>query len=112
MLRGDLHAVAEAALRDGPSGLNQFELHVGQPRLPMLAQSATTIQAALDRICPAAVDWKLDGARVQIHVLEDDVKVFTRSLDDITSRVPEVVEMARALRVQSVVLDGEVLALN
>lgn len=112
MLRGDLHAVAEAALRDGPAGLNQFKLHVGQPVLPMLAQSAVTIDEALERTSPAAIDWKLDGARVQVHVLDGDVRVFTRSLDNITSRVPELVEMARALEVRSVVLDGEVLALR
>jgi ATP-dependent DNA ligase I len=112
MLRGDLHAVAEAALRDGPAGLNQFQLHVGQPVQPMLAQSASTIGDALQRICPAAIDWKLDGARIQVHVRGDDVRVFTRSLDDITSRVPEVVEMSRALGVGSIVLDGEVLALK
>ena len=76
----------------------------------MLAQSATTVAEALQRISPAAIEWKLDGARVQIHVLGDDVRVFTRSLDDITARVPELVEMARALPVQSIVLDGEVLA--
>lgn len=112
MLRGDLHAVAEVALRDGPAGLNQFKLHVGQPVQPMLAQSATSIVAALERISPAAIDWKLDGARVQIHVLHDDVRVFTRSLDDITSRIPELVEMARALGTTSLVLDGEALALK
>jgi ATP-dependent DNA ligase I len=112
MLRGDLHAVAEAALRDGPAGLNQFKLHVGQPVQPMLAQSATSIEAALDRISPAAIDWKLDGARVQIHVQNGDVRVFTRSLDDITSRVPEVVEIAQQLNVTSVVLDGEALTLK
>jgi DNA ligase-1 len=112
MLRGDLHAVAEAALRDGPAGLEQFQLHVGQPLQPMLAQSATSIEAALDRICPAAIDWKLDGARVQIHVLNGDVRIFTRSLDDITGRVPELVEMAHAVGASSLVLDGEALALK
>jgi DNA ligase-1 len=112
MLRGDLHAVAEAALRDGPAGLDQFQLHVGQPLQPMLAQLATSVEAALERISPAAIDWKLDGARVQIHVLNDDVRIFTRSLDDITSRVPELVEMARTLGVRSLVLDGEALALK
>lgn len=112
MLRGDLHAVAEAALRDGPAGLSQFQLHVGRPVQPMLAQSAVSIEEALGRISPAAIDWKLDGARVQVHVMDGDVRVFTRSLDDITSRVPELVEMARALGVRSVVLDGEVLALR
>jgi DNA ligase-1 len=112
MLRGDLHAVAEAALRDGPAGLEQFQLRVGQPLQPMLAQSATSIEAALERISPAAIDWKLDGARVQIHVLGTDVRIFTRSLDDITSRTPELVEMARSLGVSSLVLDGEALALR
>jgi DNA ligase-1 len=112
MLRGDLHAVAEAALRDGPDGLNQFRLRVGQPVQPMLAQSATSVAAALERTSPAAIDWKLDGARVQIHRQGADVRVFTRSLDDITSRVPELVEMAQSLDVQSVVLDGETLALK
>ncbi|HEY2592412.1 MAG TPA: ATP-dependent DNA ligase, partial [Chloroflexota bacterium] len=112
MLRGDLHAVAEAALRDGPAGLNEIRLRVGQPVQPMLAQSATSVGAALERASPAAIDWKLDGARVQIHRQGTDVSVFTRSLDDITSRVPELVEMARSLPVSSLVLDGETLALQ
>jgi DNA ligase-1 len=112
MLRGDLSAVAEAALRDGPAGLDEFRLRVGQPVQPMLAQSATSVAAALERAAPAAVDWKLDGARVQVHVLGAETRVFTRSLDDITSRVPEVVEMAQSLGVESLVLDGEVLALR
>jgi ATP-dependent DNA ligase I len=112
MLCGDLGAVAQAGLRDGPAGLSAFHLQVGQPLQPMLAQSATSVRAALDRISPAAVEWKLDGARVQIHVQGEDVHVFTRSLDDITSRVPEVVEVARALNVTSAVFDGEALALK
>jgi ATP-dependent DNA ligase I len=112
MLRGDLGAVAEAGLRDGSAGLGAFRLQVGQPLQPMLAQSANTISEALGRVSPAAVEWKLDGARVQIHVQGQNVRVFTRSLDDITSRVPELVEMAHALPVRSVVLDGEALALQ
>jgi DNA ligase-1 len=112
MLRGDLGAVAEAGLRDGLAGLGTFHLQVGQPLLPMLAQSATSVGEALGRISPAAIEWKLDGARIQIHVLGEDVRIFTRSLDDITSRVPELVEMARSLPVQSIVLDGEALALH
>jgi DNA ligase-1 len=112
MLRGDVGAVAEAGLRDGAAGLATFRLQVGQPLQPMLAQSATSVAEALQRVSPAAIEWKLDGARVQIHVLGEDVRVFTRSLDDITARVPELVEMAHALPVQSIVLDGEVLALQ
>ena len=112
MLSGDLRAVAEAALRDGVAGLSAFKLQVGRPVLPMLAQSATSITAALERTSPAAIEWKLDGARIQVHVLGGDVRIFTRSLDDITARVPELVEMARTLPVQSVVLDGEAIALR
>ena len=112
MLRGDIGAVAEAGLRDGPAGLSAFRLRVGQPLQPMLAQSANSVAEALERVSPAAIEWKLDGARVQIHVLGEDVRVFTRTLDDITGRVPEVVEMARALAVASVVLDGEALVLK
>jgi ATP-dependent DNA ligase I len=112
MLRGDLGAVAEAGLRDGSEGLGTFRLHVGQPLQPMLAQSATSISEALGRISPAAIEWKLDGLRVQIHVQGDDVRVFTRSLDDITSRVPELVEMAHDLAVRAIVLDCEALALQ
>ena len=112
MLRGDVGAVAEAGLRNGAAGLAAFRLQVGQPLQPMLAQSATSIAEALQRTSPAAIEWKLDGARVQIHVVGEDVRVFTRSLDDITARVPELVDMAHALPVQSIVLDGEVLALK
>ncbi|MCA1645416.1 MAG: ATP-dependent DNA ligase [Chloroflexi bacterium] len=112
MLRGDLGVVAEAGLRDGPTGLAVFRLQVGQPLQPMLAQSATSVAQALQRSSPAAIEWKLDGARVQIHARGKDVRVFTRTLDDITSRVPELVEMAHSLPVQSIVLDGEALALQ
>jgi ATP-dependent DNA ligase I len=112
MLRGDLHAVAEAALRDGPASLSAFRLQVGQPVQPMLAQSATSVAAALERASPAAIDWKLDGARIQIHRQHADIHIFTRSLDDITSRVPELVEMAQSLEVSALVLDGEALALR
>jgi len=112
MLRGDLGAVATAALTGGSAGLASFRLEVGRPMLPMLAQTAESVEAALERVHPAAVEWKLDGARIQLHRAGDDVRVFTRSLDDITSRVPEVVEAALALPVASVVLDGEVIALR
>jgi ATP-dependent DNA ligase I len=112
MLRGDLGAVAEAGLRDGAAGLRAFRLEVGRPLLPMLAQSADSIAEALARSSPAALEWKLDGARTQIHVQGSDVCVFTRSLDDITARVPELIEMAQRLPVESLVLDGEVIALR
>ncbi|HXM57787.1 MAG TPA: ATP-dependent DNA ligase [Candidatus Dormibacteraeota bacterium] len=112
MLRGDLGAVAEAALREGTTGLRAFTLHVGRPVQPMLAQTADSIEAALERISPAGVEWKLDGVRAQIHRQGGDVRVFTRSLDDITARVPELVEAALALPVDTAVLDGEAIALQ
>jgi DNA ligase-1 len=112
MLRGDLGAVAAAGARDGAAGLSAFKLEVGRPVLPMLAQSADNVADALQRASPAAVEWKLDGARVQVHVLGREVRVFTRSLDDITARVPELVEMGESLGVSSVVLDGEAIVLR
>ncbi len=112
MLRGDLGVVAAAGLKDGAAGLSAFRLEVVRPVLPMLAQSAESVSEALQRISPAALEWKLDGARIQVHTWGDEVRVFTRSLDDITSRVPEVVELAKTLGVRSIVLDGEVIALK
>jgi DNA ligase-1 len=112
MLRGALPAVAEAALRGGTSALRGFGLEVGRPVQPMLAQSADTPAAALARVGRGAVEWKLDGVRVQIHRDGAEVRVFTRTLDDITTRLPEVVEAALALPVRSVVLDAEVIALR
>ena len=91
-----------------------FRLEVGRPVLPMLAQTARPRRRGRcePRCGPAAVEWKLDGVRVQVHRAGDEVAVFTRSLDDITARVPEVVEAARALPVPRSVLDGEVIALR
>jgi DNA ligase-1 len=112
LLRGDLRAVAEVALRDGAAGLAGFRLEVGRPLAPMLAQPAEDTADALRRAGEAAVEEKIDGARVQIHRDGTEIRVFTRSLDDITARLPEVVELALALPVTTAVLDGEVIALT
>ncbi|HEX4216481.1 MAG TPA: ATP-dependent DNA ligase, partial [Candidatus Dormibacteraeota bacterium] len=112
MLAGDLPAVAEAALAEGLDGLARFHLRLGQPIQPMLAQTAPDLAAALERTGEAAVEWKLDGVRVQVHRVGGEVTVFSRSLDVITDRVPEVVEAALALPARSTVLDGEVIALR
>ena len=112
MLRGDLRAVAAAALADGPAALAGFGLEVGRPVRPMLARPATDVADAIERLGPAAIEWKLDGARVQVHRRDDDVRVFTRSLDDVTDRVPEIVDAARSLPAGAVVLDGEAIALR
>jgi DNA ligase 1 len=112
MLRGALGPVAEAALARGVPGLREFHLQVGRPLQPMLASTAPSIEAAIERVGEAAVEWKLDGVRVQLHKDGDEVRVFTRTLDDVTARVPEVVEIAMALPVRSAVLDGELIALR
>ena len=112
MLRGALGPVAEAALARGREGLAGFRLQVGRPVQPMLASPGADVAAALERLATAALEWKLDGVRVQVHRDGEDVAVFTRSLDDITARVPEVVEAALTLPVRSVVLDGEAIALR
>ncbi len=112
MLGGDLSAVAEAALRSGAAGLEEFRLQVGRPIQPMLAKTATSVDAALERAGTAAVDWKLDGVRIQVHRDGRDVAVFTRTLDAITERVPEIVDAASALPAQAIVLDGEAIALH
>jgi ATP-dependent DNA ligase I len=112
MLRGALGAVAEAALTEGVDGLRAFRLEVGRPLRPMLASSADSLETAFGRVTPAAVEWKIDGVRIQVHRAGDEVRVFTRTLDDITARVPEVVEVALGLPVRAAVLDGEVIALK
>ncbi|MGX2998531.1 ATP-dependent DNA ligase [Streptomyces sp. JNUCC 64] len=113
MLAGSLPDVARALLADGPSALDSFRLAVGRPVLPMLAASAPTVAEAVDRIGgPCAVEEKLDGFRIQAHRDGDAVRVFTRALDDITARLPEVVALVRGLPVGRCVLDGEVLALD
>jgi ATP-dependent DNA ligase I len=112
MLRGALGPVAEAALAAGVPGLRRFHLQVGRPLPPMLASTAPSIEAAMEKVGEAAVEWKLDGARVQVHKAGDEVRVFTRTLDDVTARVPEVVEMVLAVPARSAVLDGELIALR
>ena len=112
MLRGALGPVAQAALASGVPGLRAFRLEVGRPVQPMLASTAPSVEAAMERVGEAAVEWKLDGARIQVHRAGAEVAVFTRTLDDITARVPEVVAAALDLPVGAAVLDGEVIALQ
>ena len=117
MLGGDLPAVAVAGLKAGLSGgavaLEAFTLRVGRPVSPMLAQTATGVADALERHGGTAIfEAKLDGARVQIHRAGDEVTVYTRSLDDVTARLPEVVEATLALPVTDLIADGEAIALR
>ena len=113
MLSGSLPRAAQAALGGGSAALAEFGLQVGQPLKPMLAASEPTIEEALAKIGgPAAVEWKLDGIRVQAHVTDGEARLFTRTLDDITARLPEVVAVLRRLPVASAVFDGELIALR
>ncbi|MGE5828168.1 MAG: ATP-dependent DNA ligase, partial [Micromonosporaceae bacterium] len=113
LLRGELKAVAAAALTGGAAALGEFRLTVGRPLAPMLAQSASGIDEALAATgTPAGVDAKLDGIRIQVHRNGDDVAAFSRSLDDLTARVPEIVAFARQVPADVFVLDGEALAVD
>ena len=113
MLGGDLPAVAAAGLTGGAVALEAFTLQVGRPVGPMLAQTATSVADALDRLGGTAIfEAKLDGARVQIHRAGDQVTVYTRSLDDVTARLPEVVEATLALPVTDLIADAEAIALG
>lgn len=115
MLAGATEPVAVAALTasDPLGALASFGLVVGRPVRPMLAQSAPDVPGAFDALTPpVVVDTKLDGIRIQVHKRGDEVGVFTRSLDDITARVPEIVQVVRGLASSSLVLDGEALAVG
>ena len=113
MLGGNLPAVAAAGLAGGAVALDAFTLQAGRPVGPMLAQTATGVADALEKLGGTAIfEAKLDGARVQIHRAGDEVAVYTRSLDDVTARLPEVVEATLALPVVDLIADGEAIALG
>ncbi|MGW4025276.1 ATP-dependent DNA ligase [Streptomyces sp. NPDC005009] len=112
MLAGSLQTVAEALLADGPGALERFRLTVGRPVLPMLAHSASSVAEAVEKLGACAVEEKLDGIRVQVHRDGDTVRVHTRTLDDITDRLPEVTAAARELRGERFILDGEVISFD
>ncbi|HEV2887477.1 MAG TPA: ATP-dependent DNA ligase [Jatrophihabitans sp.] len=113
MLSASLPMVAAAALDGGSEALAGFGLRVGHPVSPMLAQTAASTGDALSRLGgSAAFEWKLDGIRVQIHRAEDDIRIFTRGLEDVTGRLPEVVDAVRGMGARRLVADAEVLALR
>ena len=110
MVSGDLGAVARTALADGRHGLARMAIRLFRPLKPMLAQTAEDIGQGLAQLGTAALEYKLDGARIQVHREGGDVRVFTRYLDDVTAAVPEIVEAVRKIPISNVVLDGEALA--
>jgi DNA ligase 1 len=111
-IAGSLPVVARAALQGGAAELRTFGIRLFRPLQPMLASPAEDVADAMSRLGRAALDYKLDGARVQVHRSGADVRVFTRGLNDITPSVPELVESVRALPLAEVVLDGEAIALR
>jgi DNA ligase 1 len=109
---GAIAPVAAAALGDGAGALARFSVQLMQPVLPMLAQPAEDLRAALAALGTALVEWKLDGARVQVHKRGDEVRIYTRNLNDVTSRAPEIVAAVRGAAGRELILDGEAIALR
>lgn len=112
MLAGDLGAVAKTAVAEGAAGLGRFAMQLFRPIQPMLAQTANDIAQAMGQLGRAALEFKLDGARIQVHKSGAEVRVYSRLLNDVTAALPEVVEAAQRLPVPTVILDGEAIALR
>jgi DNA ligase-1 len=112
MLAGELAGVAETALTQGQAGLARFRLTPLAPIHPMLAQPAADLDEAMASFGEAALEYKLDGARVQIHKVGTDVRIFSRRLNDVTDRLPDIVRVVAACPARELVLDGEVIALR
>jgi DNA ligase-1 len=112
MVANGITGVAHAALTEGADGLRRFALALMQPAAPMLAQPAAVVTDALRALGTAALEWKVDGARVQVHKCGDDVRVFTRNRNDVTASAPEIVDAVRAASARELILDGEAIALH
>ncbi len=112
MLAGDLARVARSALVDGDAGLSAFQVQVLTPVQPMLADSADSVEDAVAILGDTALEYKVDGARIQVHKAGDLVRVYSRGLREVTPAVPEVVEAAAAFPARDVILDGEVIVLR
>ncbi len=112
MFGGDLALVAATIRREGPAALARFAPRPFVPVAPMLARSVATVEEALADLGPAAAETKLDGVRIQLHKDGDRVRVFTRQLRDVSTNVPEILAIGRALAAASAILEGETLALD
>jgi DNA ligase-1 len=112
MMAGDLTTIAKSALSGGEASLGTFATQLFRPVHPMLAGSADAPDEALEELGEAALEYKLDGARVQVHKSGDEVAVYSRRLNDVTPAVPDIVELVRGLPVRDLILDGEVIALR
>jgi ATP-dependent DNA ligase I len=109
MLSGDLTRTAEIAISEGEDGLRAIGLEIFRPIFPMLASTAATVAEAVGSSERSSVEWKLDGIRIQIHRRGDEIRVYTRNLNDITQSLPGIVAALRALPVRQAVFDGEAL---
>ena len=111
MYESNLGVIARRARESGVEGLKQYRLRVMSPVAPMLAQVATDVGEALAALAgDVAFEWKMDGARIQVHKRDDDVRIFTRGLNEVTAAIPEIADAARALPARELVLDGEAIA--
>ena len=113
MYSKSLGVLASAALREGAGALEAFQLELFSPVSPMLAQTAADVAEALQEIHGAAAfEWKMDGARIQVHKRGPEVRIYTRSLNEITAAIPEIAELARTFAEHTLVLDGEAIAFD
>ena len=112
MLTGDLGETARIALGEGATALEAVGLRLLRGLKPMLAASAESVEEAIGELGRAFVEWKLDGVRVQAHRHGDEVRIYTRNLNEVTARLPEVVAAVKALELEAVVLDGEAISLH
>lgn len=110
MMAGELGRVARALLESGEGSLEQWSIRLFQPVHPMLAQPAPDVETALEQMSEATFEYKLDGARIQVHKRGDEVHIYTRALNDVTSSAPEVVDAVRALPARELILDGEIIS--
>ena len=109
MLSGDLTRTAEIAMTHGEEGLREVGFELFRPIFPMLASTAESVADAVGSFRCASVEWKLDGIRIQVHRRGDEVRVYTRNLNEITEVLPGIVDAVRRLPVAQAVLDGEAL---
>jgi DNA ligase 1 len=113
MYESRLGVIAKAGLEAGAAGMQRFQLQLMSPIAPMLAQTASDVDEALEMLAgDIAFEWKMDGARIQVHKQGDEVRIFTRNLNDVTVAIPEIAAEVRALPTHSLVLDGEAIAFN
>lgn len=112
MFTGDVAEVAVAATAGGRESVEAFGLRLFRPVSPMLAKTAASVEEGIDKLGEAAIERKLDGARIQVHLNDGEVRIFTRNLNDVTERIPEIVNAVAGFAASSLVLDGEAIGLD